>query len=233
MIYPKTQTLWKRHPDTGIIMPQHYSKDEFRNIKMWHITEKIDGMNVRVEYNHWKDESLKIDVLPTVKFGGRTDKAEMPKPLMEYLERTFRVHYLRTLFPDATYVCLFGEGYGHKIQKGGHQYNPNQEFILFDVFVDGWWLKQDDVTDIAHFLGIPRVPVLGIWSKSKAEDFIDPRVPINPEWSVMDNIPMSIIAKEPKEMEGIMCRSHPLMLFRNRNPIQFKLKVEDFKRLME
>ena len=233
MYYPKINTLWKRHPDSGIIMPQHYSKDEFRNIKMWHISEKVDGMNVRVEYNRYVDESLKIAVLPTVKFGGRTDKAQMPKELMQYLEAVFTPDIFELVFPQATYVCLFGEGYGHKIQKGGHQYTPNQEFVLFDVFVDGWWVKQDTVTDIAADFMIERVPVLGIWTKDKAQDFVDPRVPINPEWSAMGNIPFSIIAKEPKEMEGVMCRSHPLMLFRNRTPIQFKLKVRDFKRLME
>ena len=236
MLYPKIQTLWKRDQDTGIIIPQNYSKDEFLNIKMWHVTEKVDGMNVRVQYNRYIDESLKIAVLPTVKFGGRTDKAQMPGELMQYLERVFRLTPLNLCFPDATYVCLFGEGYGPKIQGGGGLYTDKQEFILFDVFVDGWWLKQDAVSEIARFFGIPRVPELGIWTKERAMDFVDPRVNIYTEKNHLftgRTIPKSVIAQEEREMEGVMCRSHPLMLFRNRTPIQFKLKVKDFKRLMK
>lgn len=235
MMYPKIQTLWKRDPDTGIIQEGNYSRSEFQNIKFWHITEKIDGMNVRVEYTNWKDDSLKISVVPTIKFGGRTDRAQMPEKLTEYLESVFTPGIFKLIFPDATYVCLFGEGYGPKIQKGGGLYINQQEFILFDVFVDGWWLKQDTVTEIANDFMIKRVPILGIWTKEKAQDFVDPRVNIYTEKNHLftgRTIPKSMIANEPLDMEGIMCRSHPLMLFRNRNPIQFKLKVKDYKRLL-
>ena len=234
MIYPKTDTLWKRHPKTGIIIPQNYSKNEFGNIKWWHVTEKIDGMNVRIEYQQWRNYDLNISIEPIVKFRGRTDKAQMPTELMQYLEVVFNKQYLNDCFPNARYVCLFGEGYGHKIQKGGHQYTPNQEFILFDIIVDGWWLKQSTVTEIAKFFDIPRVPELGIWTKEYAQDFVDPRVSIEPKYSnTFDNIPLSVTSIEPRQMEGIMCRSHPLMLFRNGNPIQFKLKVKDYERLIE
>ena len=34
-------------------------------------------------------------------------------------------------------------------------------------------------------------------------------------------------------MEGIVARSHPLMLFRNGNPVMFKLKAIDYKNLEE
>lgn len=234
MLYPKIQTLWMRHPDTGIIMPQCYSKDEFRHIKNWHITEKIDGMNVRIEYNQWKYENLNISVQPAITFKGRTDRAVMPKELMKYLDQVFGGGIFKLIFPDAKYVCLFGEGCGPKIQKGGDLYTDTQQFILFDIFVDGWWLKQDTVTEIAKDFMIERVPILGIWTKERAQDFVDPRKGIYiDEFKSVVYTPPSIIAKEPKEMEGIMCRSEPLMLFRNGNPIQFKLKVKDYKRLME
>lgn len=230
MKYPKIQTLWKRHPETGVIMPQDYSKSEFRNIKFWHITEKIDGMNIRIEYD--KRPGM-YDTLtgPTIQFGGRTDKAQMPKELLKYLEAVFTPGIFKLIFPDAEYVCLFGEGFGPKIQAGGGLYTDNQEFILFDVFTDGWWLKQDAVTEIAQDFMIERVPILGLWTKERAEDFVDPRVENHTSALSVDKIPMSIISKQPKEMEGIMCRSNPLMLFRNGSPIQFKLKVKDYRRL--
>lgn len=226
MMYPKIQTLWKRDMEhNGIIIPGNYSRDEFKNIQWFHITEKIDGMNIRIEY--YVDNPL----CPARQyFNGRTDKAILPKELLQYLEVVFALDVIQWCFPNAKYVCLFGEGYGHKIQKGGQQYNPNQEFVLFDVFVDGWWLKQSAVTEIAEFFGIPRVPVLGIWTKEQAINYIDRNKPLG-EGCFIDNVPLSILAVEPKEMEGIMCRSHPLMLFRNKSPIQFKLKVKDYRNL--
>ena len=36
---------------------------------------------------------------------------------------------------------------------------------------------------------------------------------------------------EEKIAEGIVARSHPLMLFRNGKPMMFKLKVEDYEKL--
>ena len=224
MMYPKIQTLWKRNPDTGIIIPNNYSRKEFRNIKWWHVTEKIDGMNIRIEYS-WYDSSK-----PTIMFKGRTDNAILPKPLLDYLQKTFTIEMFIRNFPNTKYVCLFGEGYGYKIQKGGNQYNPNQEFVLFDIFVDGWWLQQYNVTIFAEIFNIPRVSELGIWTKDYAIDFIDPRVKnYAVKYKTVDNVPLSILAIKPKEMEGIMCRSHPLMLYRNKSPIIFKLKVKDFR----
>jgi len=38
----------------------------------------------------------------------------------------------------------------------------------------------------------------------------------------------SKIAEENREAEGIVARSHPLMLFRNSNPIMWKLKIKDY-----
>ena len=56
---------------------------------------------------------------------------------------------------------LFMEGYGAKIQKGGGKYTKNQEFVLFDVKIDGWWLRRKDVEDIGNKLGIKVVPIVG------------------------------------------------------------------------
>ena len=48
------------------------------------------------------------------------------------------------------------------------------DFVLFDVWIDGWWLKREDVEDIAEKLGIGVVPIVGqcsIWDAiGKTED---------------------------------------------------------------
>ena len=60
-------------------------------------------------------------------------------------------------FTGASQVVLFGEGYGAGIQKGG-KYRPTPDFILFDVWIDGWWLKDEDMRGIAAKLDLEAVP---------------------------------------------------------------------------
>ena len=50
MIYPKINTIWKRD-EKGYILEGDYSAEEFKNIKEWDVSEKIDGMNMRVLYS--------------------------------------------------------------------------------------------------------------------------------------------------------------------------------------
>ena len=55
-------------------------------------------------------------------------------------------------------VTLFGEGYGGKIQGGGN-YRKDPDFIMFDVLIDGLYLKREAVCDIAAAFGVDVVPV--------------------------------------------------------------------------
>ena len=207
MKYPKLQTLWKRDENNKFrIIEGDFSKDEFANIKNWLITEKIDGTNIRVKYEGG-----------TVRFDGRTDEAQIPAHLVAALEAMFNAnHFESNLDPLPKKMILYGEGYGAKIQKGGGLYRDDAGFILFDVWADGWWLNRESVEDIAEKLNIPVVPVLGIMSWKEASDLVKTN-------------PASIVADQPKIAEGFVARSHPLVLFRNGDPVMWKLKVRDFQ----
>lgn len=113
----------------------------------WNFTEKIDGTNIRVIWDGHKPE-----------FRGRTDKAQLPPKLLKALEEMFPEELLEQTF-GANPAILFGEGYGAGIQKGGGNYRKDNSFILFDVYIGGWWLLFDSVEDIANSLGINVVPV--------------------------------------------------------------------------
>ena len=151
--YPKIQTLYKR-TSTGALIMGVFSQPEFeylRNIQ-WIFTEKVDGTNIRVM---WDGKQ--------VQFGGRTDNAQIPAPLVNYLNATFTAEKMlaNLEFPESP-ICLYGEGYGAKIQKGGGNYIPDGvAFVLFDVRADVWWLQLDDVCDIAKRLGLKVVPFRG------------------------------------------------------------------------
>lgn len=163
--YQKINSLWKRDVKGKILIDQ-YSQPEFEYLAdvPWRWTEKIDGTNIRL---HWDGRMVTI--------GGRTDAAQVPAKLILALQKyTEPTDLWAKAFPGCNEGCditLYGEGYGAGIQKGGGNYLPDrQDFILFDVRVGQWWLKDENVTEIAETLGIEQVPVLseywtpyGVW----------------------------------------------------------------------
>lgn len=221
MKYPKINTIWKRDPNNkNHIIEGDFSMPEFENIKNWHITEKVDGTNIRISFNDG-----------IVKFDGKTDNAQIPAHLMNALIPMFKPWKFIAAFSKTTEntdgstvttipqrIILYGEGYGIKIQNGG-LYRPDAGFILFDVFVDGMWLTRESVEDIGQKFDIPVVPTIGIMTCEEAINFVKSK-------------PASKCALKERVAEGIVARSHPLVLFRNGSPVMFKIKVKDYQDLV-
>jgi len=149
--YHKINGIYKREDGTGKFIKGDFSKEEFALLQHipWRWTEKIDGTNIRV---NWCAETGKVT------FKGRTDKAQIPEHLFEYLRDKFDPYRFEKYETDIT---LYGEGMGHKIQSGGPKYFPHAtktvEFCLFDVRIGKWWLRKNDVVDIAEEFNIPNV----------------------------------------------------------------------------
>ncbi len=212
MKYPKINTLWKRDEnDKFNIIEGNFSCPEFEAINKWDITEKIDGTNIKILYNG--SEPI---------FGGRNENSQVPTFLLEYLQKTFNKDKLASVFPEAKNgILLYGEGYGNKIQDSGKQYRKeNCSFALFDALIDGWWLERDNVKDVAQKLGIEIVPSIGIMTTQEAIDLVRAK-----------NNKSQISEDKELVAEGIVARSHPLMLFRDGKPIMWKLKVRDYIQL--
>lgn len=149
--YNKIQTVYKRDMESRNkpLIEGQWSLPEFEALAglPWEWTEKIDGTNIRVI---WKAGKLE--------FRGKTDNAQMPGPLDRALHAMFDASEpLRALGDD---VLLYGEGYGAGIQRGGC-YRPDPSFIVFDVVIGGFWLRRDDVYDVAKKLGVQAVAVVG------------------------------------------------------------------------
>lgn len=163
--YHKIQTVYFRDPGTNYktLLEGTWSKPEFELLKDidWICTEKIDGTNIRVM---WDGEN--------VRFGGKTDNAQIPAILIEALQDTFTNEKMKEVFSDADNVCLYGEGYGKKIQKGGNYLPDRADFILFDVKVGDWWLTREANEDVATKLNIGVVPIIGIWKLEQAIEYV-------------------------------------------------------------
>jgi len=155
--YPKIQNIYKRDHETNKLIEGQFTHPEFEYLQdnLWIGTEKVDGTNIRVLYDPWEC---------SIAFKGRTDKAQIPLYLLNSLMSIFRdkEECFAEIF-ERKEVCLYGEGYGAKIQKGGGDYKRDgQDFVLFDIKVENWWLQREKVEEIAKKLRLFTVPTVHV-----------------------------------------------------------------------
>ena len=209
--YEKVETLWKRDIEgTKKLMPGVWRDEtvEFLSDLDWVWTEKIDGTNIRVMWDGH-----------TVTFGGRTERASIPAPLVNRLNELFGTPEAEQMFEQLfgeREVILFGEGYGAKIQGGGGNYIPDGvDFILFDLLIGGNYQSRENVAKCATAFGVKVVPVVGVGTLTDAEAYVKTK-------------PTSQIAAKPIVMEGIVCRPRCELLDRCGRRMIVKIKVKDF-----
>lgn len=205
--YHKIETLFERDVNgTKKLIEGKFRNEavEFLANNAWVFTEKIDGTNIRI---HWDGHK--------VEFAGRTDRAQIPNPLMDYLNNIFGSIEAEELFEQKfgeSDVILFGEGYGPKIQNGG-AYRDDVSFILFDVQIGDTWLKRESVENIARTFGIDVVPIIFTGSLQQAVDYVKTK-------------PKSTIGTA--NMEGLVGRPAVEMRDRMGKRVIVKIKVCDF-----
>lgn len=207
MFYPKINSVFKRDVD-GKMIHGDYSLEEFAYLSTdrWVFYEKMDGMNIRLT---WDGEYLKID--------GKSENSQIPTSLLAKIPELLPYNKLAEVFPDAipmSPVYLYGEGYGNKIQKGGHYIRDGVNFMLFDVFY-GLWLRQDDVLDIAQKLDISVAPVYCTGALS---------------WYISRKakLPFGSILHPGTQAEGVIARPAVDLFTRRGDRIITKIKTKDF-----
>lgn len=229
MRYPKINTLWMRDMSKqvkrkGVIMPGHYSQEEFQSIKYWSVSEKIHGENIRIFIDFIPGNASP----PIIWIGGRndTDTPNINKEVIRYIKQRINLESLRNAFTKGSFstgscprfVMIFAEGYGGDIHHG-HNYRDSPELVVFDIVVDSWWLGQSNVEDISEKLGLSTAPTY--YSSMEIPEIV----------SYVESEPDSRLANKKHTIEGVVCRSVPLLLTRKGYPVMFKLKVKDFKDL--
>ena len=204
--YHKIETLFERDTNgTKKLIEGAFRNDAVKYLANndWYFTEKIDGTNIRI---HWDGHK--------VEFAGRTDRAQIPQELANYLSRTFGSNEAEELFEQKfgeTEVILFGEGYGPKIQNGG-AYRDSVSFILFDVLIGDIWLKREAVEDIARCFAVDVVPIVFSGTLQEGVDFVKTK-------------PKSTFGTA--DMEGLVARPSVELKGRCGNRIIVKIKVRD------
>ncbi len=206
--YNKIETLYKRDMEgTKKLLEGEFRNPavEFLKDNIWQFTEKVDGTNIRVYWDGHK-----------VQFGGRTERAQIPANLVNYLNNTFGTSEAEQIFEEKfgeTEVILFGEGYGPKIQNGG-LYRSDVSFIMFDVLISNNYQPRESVEDIAKAFGIDVVPIIFEGTIQEGVDFVKGH-------------PDSTMGTA--KMEGLVGRPKVEMRDRCGKRVIVKIKWEDFK----
>lgn len=204
--YIKIDTPFERDNDgTKKLIDGKFRNETVEYLKdnKWLCSEKIDGTNIGVVWDGHK-----------VSFQGRTERAQIPTPLVNKLNELFGGTINEEMFEQKfgeMNVILFGEGYGPK----GGLYRDNVSFILFDVYLSdqNLWLKRDAVEDIAKSFGIDVVDIVLTGTLQEAIDFVKTK-------------PKSHIGTA--NMEGLVCRPTVELLDRMGRRVITKIKVCDF-----
>jgi hypothetical protein len=164
--YHKIDTLYKRD-QRGQILVGEFTNPVFEYLlgNQWEWTEKVDGTNIRLSY----DGSTAFRGNEHAYIAGRTDNAQIPPHLLRHLIELMQGMPWENTFETPVAVTLYGEGYGARIQSGGGKYiRDGVDFVLFDVRVGEWWLKREDVHDVAEKLGLQAVPVMNVGTLQEA-----------------------------------------------------------------
>lgn len=214
--YHKIQTVFKRDPENKFktLLNGEFSLPEFAYLQdnLWIFTEKVDGTNIRIKCAPYHEGDKAFGIT----FGGKSDNAQIPASLISRLEARFHSdkarHQIANTLPDG--ACLYGEGYGAKIQGGGGNYRQDQDFVLFDVKIGDWWLQRTDVEDIAIKLDIDVVPAFDMGTLNHMVDVA--RKGFKSSWGDF-------------QAEGIVARPSTELKTRRGDRIITKIKCKDFK----
>lgn len=176
---------------------------EYLRDQEWHYKRKIDGANLRVQWNG--EQAL---------WNGKSNSFVCGANLAEYMNETFLEEIFEEKFGRDKVVTLFGEHMGPKVQVNELGLEKD-EFILYDVNIDGTWLDTDGIMDTAEYFKIRTV-----------YDLMDNRYP----YDTLDELIRRVSSGEFAQWEGIVAT--PLVELRDQNGqrIIVKIKNRDYLR---
>lgn len=207
--YHKIETLLKRDSNNNYktVIEGIYSLPIFDYLQdiNWRFEEKVDGTNIRIIWDHGNLE-----------FRGKSDNAQIPQYLHEKLNNLFNPQLLYNIFGNESVVCIYGEGYGCKINGGGKYISDDADFILFDVNINGFWIDRPKLEEFADKLYIDIVPVVGEGNLKEAVSF------------AKRGFYSEVSQNETFIAEGLVLKPSIQLLDKRGNRIISKIKHNDF-----
>jgi ATP-dependent RNA circularization protein (DNA/RNA ligase family) len=210
--YPKTDNLYKRNPNKkSELLIGQFTRPEFGFINLWHVSEKVDGTNVRITF--FQDSLWE--------YKGRTDNAQFTIGQDNFLDEIgFSIHsrVLEVMDKfDLGSMTLYGELYGPRIQAGGN-YSDTLGFRMFDILVNNkTWLGPDAVAQNAEAFGVDLVPVFGRMTTDEIFEM------------VQTGFVSTFSQNREYAAEGIVAVTPVPMYDQRGERIKFKLKTKDLR----
>ena len=185
----------------------------------WHVEEKIDGMNICIEYEDG-----------VLSYFGR-EKSELEPKYLEFLKKLIFVGDLNKVMPLAKNYALYGELYGLDIYgldigANSKHYETDLQFALFDVYIQSdtptgfIWLSRDNVKDIAQKLNLKTPTEFGTFRFKYVKQLLS---------NMYDTKAGFLTKLAGSFIEGLVLRTEPLLLNRKHERIMLKLKKEDLE----
>ena len=137
-------------------------------------------MNIRIYCNYEREE---------FKYFGRTDSADIPEHLKPELDKIIesakknKEEITKTL--QTNIFVLFGEGFGHKIQKGGLYLGKNTACHVFDSYAyivtkenryKGFWMDEQKLDALLKILQIEKAPFFGQMTTDETVEMVKKRI---------------------------------------------------------
>ena len=207
----KIKAIYKRDPK-GKILIGEFSDDIFNYLGdcCWIATEKIDGTNTRIIWDGHR-----------ISWKGATEKTVMPDFEQKWLSNTFGTPEKEELFEQVfgeKEAIVFGEFCGHKIQKSGELMFPtSNDFIVFDIVINGHWLSYDNMSNVASNIGCKYVKMARTGTLRQIANYIEKNGASLTESTSGNNAPL----------EGYVCFPSEPLYFSDGTPIKVKVKVRD------
>lgn len=258
--YQKINTIFKRD-EFNVIMPYDGFVDPtlewLKNCK-FECSEKVDGTNIRIEVKTefivLENESVPSGVTFNIAYKGKTDNANLPKKLLEFMTQTYtkeKILYALGLEEKIMFSDFEKHNWGTLDEKTGI-FTPGLEFVpkMWTIYGEGYgagiqgcggnYLK-NSVKVIGFDVKVtPNTGVELYLLKDTRDDVLNklgmPIVPTIGYFTIEEAIEYvkkgfkSTVAENNKEFlaEGLVCKCPYDILDRRGRRIVFKVKTCDF-----
>ena len=209
----------------------------------WEVTSKIDGTNSKIAYYPSSGEIKvggKSDTADSLhgQFKYLQAIADRIKPILAemYPKECARFSQVlddnkKPIYEDVDWneskkivileeepIYIYGEYYGNGVQKGGSYIKDGNDFIVFDIRQQGWWIPSAMRHEICEKLGLKEVPSLGMMSLREAEKLV-----IDGFKTLLPNVSDPSLIEE-----GVVCRTPINLKASNGERIIVKIKHKDY-----
>ena len=209
----------------------------------WEVTSKIDGTNSKIAYYPSSGEIKvggKSDTADSLhgQFEYLQAIADRIKPILAemYPKECARFSQVlddnkKPIYEDVDCneskkivtleeepIYIYGEYYGNGVQKGGSYIKDGNDFIVFDIRQQGWWIPSAMRHEICEKLGLKEVPSLGMMSLREAEKLV-----IDGFKTLLPNVSDPSLIEE-----GVVCRTPINLKASNGERIIVKIKHKDY-----